>query len=238
MVYTLAIIFANYNPYQYNMQHRTIKDHLLFDLVSDYEERLRTGNNIYFSEKDFSKIINSYESDFLLDKALVVADYAIDQYTFQPDFYIIKARLLLRITKVDDALALIEKALQLAPGENEILLMKARVLCENQDYEAAFELIDQLMDQCSQEEFVDIKVCEAYIHECCKNYEDMFQCLSDALEIDPDNYSALQRMWLSVELSRKYKESVRFHKAILDKRPYNFMAWYNFRPCFFLCWRI
>lgn len=55
----------------------------------------------------------------------------------------------------------------------------------------------------------------------------MFYSLKQVLEIDPDNNEALEQIWMSVELSKKYDESIALHKALIDNNPYSYRAWFN-----------
>ena len=55
----------------------------------------------------------------------------------------------------------------------------------------------------------------------------MFFALKAALLENPKHNEALERLWLCVELSRNYEESIILHEEILDKDPYSYIAWYN-----------
>lgn len=60
-----------------------------------------------------------------------------------------------------------------------------------------------------------------------KDFASMFYSLKQVLEIDPNNNEALEQIWMSVELSKKYEESIELHKALIDNNPYSFRAWFN-----------
>jgi tetratricopeptide (TPR) repeat protein len=55
----------------------------------------------------------------------------------------------------------------------------------------------------------------------------MFKTLSMVLNMDPINRRALEKIWVCVELCKNYKASIKLHKALIDRQPYNFHAWYN-----------
>ncbi len=55
----------------------------------------------------------------------------------------------------------------------------------------------------------------------------MFHTLKETLEREPDNVEALEKIWISVEVCRNYEESITLHRSLIDKKPYNSLAWYN-----------
>ncbi len=55
----------------------------------------------------------------------------------------------------------------------------------------------------------------------------MFLTLKETLEKEPDNVEALEKIWISVEVCRNYEESIALHLRLIDKKPYNSLAWYN-----------
>src|SRR5690606_13391119 len=53
---------------------------------------------------------------------------------------------------------------------------------------------------------------------------------------DPNNAEALERFWYAVELAKKYDDSVAFHKELIDRNPYNHLAWFNLGMSFSCSW--
>lgn len=205
-----------------------IKQNLdLLNLVSNFEIEFENGNITYLEEKTLLQIIAFYENEYLSDKALEVVNIALNQYPFRSDFFIIKARLLLNIGEIKQALEILEHAQSIAPFENEIQLLKVRALALIKKFDDASDIIEELKGGATTSEKVDILVAESFIFEYMKDYISMYKVLSKAVLLDSSNEEAMERVWISVELSRKYQESVDLHKTIIDKDPYNYQAWYN-----------
>ena len=209
------------------MEHRTKRDILLINLVSEFENLSENGNIPYLDEKVCYKLIDYYESEYQIEKALEVVDIAIDQFQYRVEFYLIKVRLLLQDQNPKKALEVLTKAENISPMENEMMILKARVFNNLGRYEEAFEIIESLKAQSSKFEMSDIYLCESYVHENMKRYDEMFNSLKNSLRIDPNNFEALERIWSSVELSRMYESSIQFHQELLDRNPYSFLVWYN-----------
>jgi len=209
------------------MENKIKRDSALINLVSEFECKFEQGEIGYVDEKVFLQLLEYYEDEYLFDKALEVVDYAIAQYKYRSEFYIIKARLLLSKTKVKDCLALLEIAENIAPFEREISIIRARAHAINKDFTAAHSILDDLKLGATKSDSVDILIAESFIYEHMKDYNAMYDALSNAVLIDTKNEEAMERIWISAELSRRYEDSVQLHLTIIDKDPYNYQAWYN-----------
>jgi len=64
------------------------------------------------------------------------------------------------------------------------------------------------------------------------DFDSMFYTLKQTLEHDPGNVEALEQIWMSVELSKKYNESIELHNKLIDKQPYSHLAWFNLGHAF------
>jgi tetratricopeptide (TPR) repeat protein len=199
----------------------------LDNLVSNFESVITTGNKGYFDEKQYHKLISYYENASMYEKALEVLSHALVQYEFRSEFYLAKAKLLLNIGQLDHAYKYLDKAESVAPYEVEIKILRAKVLAEDNRNVEALNLLDKIKNSCMETDLAQLCISESYIFEKMKQFDLMFNALAEALEIDASNTEALDRIWLSAELSRAYLKSISLHKKILDKDPYNYLAWYN-----------
>lgn len=209
------------------MEHKTKRDLALINLIADFEYKYEHGEIGYMQEKVYLQLIEYYEDEYLLDKALEVVNIAIDQYKYRSEFYIIKARLLLMGNKAKESLKFLEKAESIAPFEREIPILRARALAMNKDFNGALDILTDLKESSTKSDMVDILIAESYVYEYMKNYDIMYDCLSTAALIDPKNEEAMERIWISAELSRRYDDSVKLHLEIIEIDPYNYQAWYN-----------
>ena len=92
------------------MEQRIRRDSALISLVSEFETNYENGNIEYLSDKVFFKLIGYYEGEREFDKALDVAKLALEQFKYRSDFYIIMARVLLKVNAIDDCLEHLDKA--------------------------------------------------------------------------------------------------------------------------------
>ncbi len=203
------------------------KDPEANNLVAAYEEQFKSGEMAYFEEKAYLKIIEFYEKDHQLDKALEVAGHAIAHHSYSADCYTRKAELLIGLGKEQEALQVLEEARLYAPMEPEIDLLCAEALAGLGHTAEALSAMEGLREQANPELLSNIYLVESIIFEREGEHERMFLSLKAAIDLDPENVAALERFGVCVELSRKYEESITIHEAILDQDAYSAVAWFN-----------
>ncbi|MEM1318774.1 MAG: tetratricopeptide repeat protein [Bacteroidota bacterium] len=196
-------------------------------LISEYEAMSHQGTVGFIEEKVFFQLTAYYQREKQLEKAIEVIDHALSQYPYSSEFYILKAELLLELAQPTEASYCLDRAEIYSPAELEIQLLRAEVLVALGDTDQAFVLLDAITDGASLLEQSEIHLCRACIYEHIEDFKAMFHSLKAALLTNPKNRLALERLWLSVELSQLYSESIDLHQRLIDIDPYSFIAWYN-----------
>jgi len=209
------------------MEHRTKRNDTLINLVSDFETMIEKNTMAYMDEKDFFQLLGYYEKQFLIDKALEVVDFAIEQYSYRSEFLLSKARLLIILNKYYEAMDVLSDAEKIAPFENEILLYRSQALSGLGYVNDAFGILEALKPYATRTDLADILHAESFIYENQKDYVKMFEVLKEALEMEPEHPECLERIWVCIELSKRYVESIDLHMKLVDKKPYNATAWFN-----------
>ncbi len=209
---------------------------IITDLVSTYEAMSQSGTLALLGEKVFLQLIDYYEQEFLLERALEIADQGIEHHAFSAELHLRKAALLLHARQEDDALILLDKAEALSPADLKISLLRAEVFAHLGMHATALEMLEILKDFAIGEELGAIYQVESIVHEQQEQQELMFFALKAALTYDPTNEQALERMWVCVELTKKYEESVALYNELLEKDAYSHLAWYNLAHAYaYLC---
>jgi len=214
------------------MDNRTKRDVTFLNLVSDFETNFEKGQPIAFDEKTFLEIIRFYEEEFQYDKAIEVTDLALSQFSFRPDFYIIKARLLFQNNLPDEALELLAKAERISPYEHDILLLKIRILAFRGELTDARRILDDMKRYVTSTDLSDVYLSESYINEVLQDYDGMYENLTKAIICDMQNEEAFERLGFAVQLSKNFDASIQFHNMILSEEPFNYLAWYNLGHAF------
>ena len=179
------------------MENKIKRDSALINLVSDFESKFDQGEVGYLDEKVYLQLLEYYEDEYLFEKALEVADIAIDQYKYRSEFYIIKSRLLLNSNKINDCLVALEIAESIAPFEREISIIKARAFAIKKQFADAHAILEDLRIGATKSDAVDILIAESFIYEHMKDYSAMYDALAKAVTIDSKNEEAMERVWIS-----------------------------------------
>ena len=200
----------------------------ILELVARYEAiAAEEGAAAYLDINDYESLIDYYEQEDQLDRALEVANMAIGNHQFTADFYLRKAQLQLDSAQIGDALNTLDEAILFSPAETDIILLRAEALVRLGQADEAFGLLEHLKDKAIGKEMSEIHFIEALAYESQGYLESMFISLKSALAINPAHREALERLWMCIEQNKKYEEAIKFHESLLDADPYSMMAWYN-----------
>ncbi len=218
------------------MENKVKRDTTLINLVSEFESRFEQGDIRFLNEKVLIQLVEYYEDEYLFDKAIEVVSIAIEQYKYRSDFYIIKARMLVNLGKFKEALEILDVADNIAPYEREIKMLKVRIYAQTKDFDKAHSIIEAAKKGATKSDIVDILVSESFIHENMKDYNAMYDTMAEAVMLDCKSQEAMERIWISAELSRRYEDSVKLHLEIIENDPYNYQAWYNLGHGYICTW--
>jgi tetratricopeptide (TPR) repeat protein len=188
---------------------------------------MERGEVGFFDRKEFLKLIDYYLEEQLIDKAIEVVDYALEQHSYIIEFYLVKSRLLLKKNSPKLAIHYIEHAEKISPYEAEVKVLKAKALSMLGAVGEARNIIAEISSISDQVNNAEIGLCEAYIFEYEGNYEKMYLRLKEVLFLSPENEEALEKINYASALARRFEENIDFHNELLDRNPYNYLAWYN-----------
>lgn len=202
-------------------------DQRIFDLVSEYEASAAKGATVFLDERSFLQIIEYYELEDMWHEALTVAKQALEHYRYSTDFYLRYAQLLLQSGRKEESLRVLNRALSLMPSDFDLLLFRAEILVHLQLFDEALAELAPFKLSANGEDLSEILLVESLVYEKREAYEHMFYALKAALEANPNNQEALERLWLCTDLCRKHQESIPLYHWIIDQHPYSSRAWHN-----------
>ncbi|MDG2448342.1 MAG: tetratricopeptide repeat protein [Saprospiraceae bacterium] len=210
------------------MTERTRLSSSLLNLITDFEQSLTDGINTALDERAYAQIVEYYESENRQDRAVEVVDRAINQFPLNIEFHKLKASLLIKSRRFDDAHKTLSSAEVKEPFNVDLLLLRARVLAGQNKFDQAFDIVDDVKSYVDKDDEIKAFLTEAEVADLSQDYEQMFQALKNALIVDPENINALDLMKKAVNLSRQhFEESILIHTVIVENHPYCAKAWYN-----------
>jgi len=210
------------HPRNYN--HRNLP---LQRLLARYESQFRLERDLYFEEKAYLQIIEFYEQDCQMSKALEASERALVHHPSSAELHLRKAQLLLQLEREGEALPCIQQAQALAPMMLEAKLLYAEALVGLGDLPEASQLLEYLKEEATSAQLSDVFLIEALIHEKNGAHENRFYTLKSAVNADLSNEEALERLGTCIIQTKKFQEGVDLHETLLDRDPYLATAWYN-----------
>lgn len=211
-------------------QHNYNKQNTLNSLISEYEAMSQKGTVGFYEETVFSQLIDYYENESAIDIALEVVEQALNQHLFSTSLYCRKAALLALQKQEAAAFSALKQAENLSPSDYEVKLMKAEVYGLFGDFTLALSIIKELKVAChinNTNQLAAIFFSEGVIYEKMQQYDSMFVAWKQTLKFNPTHKEVLDKIWLCVEMSRKFDESIELCNQVIDHDPYCAKAWYN-----------
>ncbi len=214
------------------MENKYQQDFNLTQWVNEFEILTQQGEKTCFDIRIYQKLIEYYQSEGDLKKAVEVAESALEQYGYRVDFYLSKSRLLLSLKQPLEAMDCLHQAERLSPQDTEILLTKALILSDLKDRDIALALLHDMKIYVGQSDLVDVLTTEVQIRFMGEEYDKGFIILKDALRINPYHEKGQQLLSEYTSSSRNYQSIAKFLQEMLENAPYSHFAWYNLGHCY------
>lgn len=203
------------------------------DLISRYESIVGSETITFFEEEEFEWIIEYYETQNELDRALEAANYAHKQYPFSELFLVKQAGIYFDQRKPGKALELLDRAEILDSSDIDIYLLRAEIYTYQGKFKKSISILKEALNISDKEDLEEVYLSMAEVYEAWEKFELVFQTLKKVLELNPLHEDALGRIWYCVDVTEKYGESVELHNALINRDPYNYLAWYNLGQAYF-----
>lgn len=197
------------------------------ELLKQYNN-LRSGrSSIFFEEEAFEKIIDYYDEQEDLSRALEAAEIAIEYWPFSSSLLIRKADLLLATRKYKEALILLEKAELFDATDINLYILKTDAYLAMDMQEKAVELLEKAISDFEGQEKVELLFELADVYDDYEEFDKVFDCLKVVLEAEPTNEEALYKICFWTDFTGRNEESIRLHLAIIEEHPFSELAWFN-----------
>jgi tetratricopeptide (TPR) repeat protein len=197
------------------------------ELLKQYYSLKNGSKSSFFEEEAFEKIIDYFDDQEDLAKALEAAETAIEYYPFSGALLIRKADLLLATRKYSEALRTLEKAELFDPTDINLYILKTDAFLAMDMQEKAVELLEQAVQFFEGEEKVELLFELADVYDDYEEFDKVFDCLKVILEADPTNEEALYKICFWTDFTGRNEESIKLHVKIIDDHPFNEIAWFN-----------
>lgn len=197
------------------------------DLLKTYE-KLRSGKGGGFlSEESFERIIDHFDDQDSLTKAMEAADIGMTQFPFSSSLLVKKADLLIATREYALALDFLDKAEILDRNDIDIVILRTDAYLALDMQDKAVELLENAILYFEGDDRIDLLFELADVYDDYEAFEKIFDCLKLILEYDPNNEEALYKICFWTDFTGRNEESIALHQKIIEDFPYNELAWFN-----------
>ena len=191
-------------------------------------ENLKAGRNQSFLEEEaFEKLIDYFDEQDDLVKALEASQYALEQYPFSSELHLKRADILIASRHYQEAMAVLEKAALMDDNNIHLYILKTDVYLATDKQEKAVALLEEALLKFEGDEQVELLFELADVYDDYEEFDKIFDCLKLILEQEPTNEEALYKICFWTDFTGRNEESIKLHLKIIDQHPYNELAWFN-----------
>lgn len=197
------------------------------ELLQQYDNLRQGRSHSFIEEEAFEKIINHFEENENMVKALEAAEIAIEHFPFSSTLLIKKADVLLANRQYQKALEMLEQAELFDSGDINLYILKTDAYLALDQQEKAVTLLEQALTMFDGEEKLELLFELADVYDDYEEFDKVFDCLRMILEQEPNNEEALYKICFWTDFTGRNEEGIRLHQQIIDEFPYNELAWFN-----------
>ncbi|MCP9235818.1 lipopolysaccharide assembly protein LapB [Lewinella sp. JB7] len=210
-----------------NRKSNDQRETALMALVARYERAAQGGGTLFLAEEEFEELLVHYFGAHDYDQTLEVADLAISQYNYTPDFYKWKALIHKINLEEEEAMATLEQLNIYAPNDEEVMMLRLEIYVHFEHQDAARAALDQLYNIVDQDEklsllaFFDGLLCMQE-----NRFRESFEALAEAIRLDPYQEPAYDELLNAPELAAMRKNIGKLLKRQADRDPFNDLTWF------------
>lgn len=196
--------------------------------LTDRYDALRQKDQLHlFGKQEFLALIAQLRGSSEMAEALTVSEEALRIHLLDGDLLQHRCDLLLENQRPGEALETLELLEQTGGDEISLVCLRARAMFQLGEGELARVLLRGLRQWAPESRKAEVLLLEAALLAKSGLKEEAYHAYKEVLLADPRNREALERIWLASESARMQKDSLAFHTGLIDRDPYNGMAWFN-----------
>ena len=203
------------------------KNEQLKALLARYENEDSGNDGLFLSQEEFDELLSHYYDQQDYDRTLEVADKAIAQHRFSPEFYKWKALIHKINLEEQEAFSALEKLSIYAPNDEEALMLRLEILVHFGHREPARNVLEKLRGSVRGDaKFSLLAFFEGLIMMDEFRFEEAFRLLCEAVRLDPRQEPALEELINASEFIAFRKRLLKLFNEILAADPFNDLIWY------------
>ncbi len=209
-----------HNPYREDRE-------LIRELLKKYDNLKNGLSQSFIEEEAFEKIIDYFQENEDLAKALEAAEIGSRQYPYSSLLQIKRADILLAKRRYREALKILDQVTLLDSTDINLYILKTDAYLALDQQEKAVVLLEEALLLFTGEDRIELLFELADVYDDYEEFDKVFDCLKMILQEDLNNEEALYKICFWTDFTGRNEEGIRLHQQIIDEYPYNELAWFN-----------
>ncbi len=191
-------------------------------------EKSLSGEPVGFIDSDqIEYIIDHYLINGMYSKAVIAADLGINQFSFNPLFYLRKAQAISAMGQLKEAMDLLSLVEKMEIPSCEFYLTKAAIFSQLKDSKRAIKYFKEALNLSEKEDKDEIYLDLAMEYESSGDFQAAIAILKDAIKSNAHNEGAIYELAYCYDQISDIDNAIKCYSDFIDENPYSFTAWYN-----------
>ncbi|MDO9261144.1 MAG: tetratricopeptide repeat protein, partial [Flavobacteriaceae bacterium] len=193
--------------------------------VEKFEWMLKTNEIYFFEEVDFIGIIIHYldeGKDNLVNQAIKLG---LIQHPNSFELKLLKAEQLNDEDNTDVAIFLLEELFKIEPKDYRLFLLRAEIFSKKFQHKKAIQMLREALKYTHDENEIHYLIGMQLMYQ--EEYKEAEKYFINALEIDINDYRALNNLMFCYETQKKYANAQIFLLEYIEQNPYSELAWFH-----------
>jgi tetratricopeptide (TPR) repeat protein len=131
--------------------------------------------------------------------------------------YAYQARLFAKLQEYEQALAAVERAVQLAPMDNHLVILRGDIYREAEEFSKALQNYSKVVEE--HPEAVTARIRRSDIHQAAGDYEHALADINEALKHEPRSLRLIYRRGLILVNLRRWQEALADFRTVRQLSP-------------------
>lgn len=202
------------------------------NIVVEYFKLKAGESHHFFDEEDFEMLLDYFAEMDNMKEAKHAVEFALERYPSSAEMHFRKADMLIAGRSYYQANEILNDAFVLDNANLSYYILKVDVLMALEKQEQANDIFLEAIAKFYGEDLVEFLFEVADVYDDYEEFEKVFECFVQILEVEPNNEEALYKVCFWADYTGRLEESIQLHTKIIDSFPYNEIAWFNLGAAF------
>ena len=200
-------------------------DQHISSLIKRFEAMMVKSESAFFDMEEFMDIISYYTDNYQYNKALQAVSVAKKQYPFSTEILLMKANVLFKKDKKNEALKILKDIEPLESQNPELHFLKGNILIRDKKIPEAMRAYKKSLEVVDDEDLDTFLFSISGYLMSNDYFKEALVFFEQLISMGYDDEDVLNDVSLCYEKIKDYKKSARYMSRILEDNPFDEMMW-------------